>query len=389
MEQRCKVQSTPQNVVTPLFWLRVPRTVETSLSLRPVTNSGWIEIQSSALNSLPSPGNRVGPLNVSSMPTITTPNTAPAIAFQQKANHWRLMGLEITTSYVSTSATVYNLILSGQDGSGNQISSASLLPSYIVLDRSYLHGLSTTNTTRGMDMDGAYVAVVDSYCDEIHSNGNDAQCFASWNGTGPFLIQNNFIQASTENILFGGANVSIANLNPSDITVVGNLIQKNTAWKGQAAPYNWSVKNLFELKTGVRVLIDGNVFQYDWLAAQGFSILLRSVNSGSTVPGSGGSCSWCAVQEVTFTHNIIQHVPSGIQMAASDSGFPPAQATARILIQNNLLTDVSSLSWGGHGWVYEISSNTVYAISDLTIDHNTSFPDSTNGDVLTLGDTGG
>ena len=347
-------------------------------------NSGWIEIQSSAMGSLPSPGNRVGPSNISNMPTISTPNTAPAITFNQQSNHWRLMGLEITTSYVSTLATVYNLILSGVDGEGHGLTSAPLLPSYLILDRVYLHGLAATNTTRGMDMDGVSVGVVDSYCDEIHSNGNDAQCFGSWNGAGPFLFQNNFIQASAENIMFGGADPAIANLVPSDITIIGNLIQKNTAWRGAPAPYNWVVKNLFELKNAQRVLLDGNVFQYTWASAQDEVMIIRSVNQN-------GSCPWCVVQDVTITHNLMLHAPIGVVLAPSQGPQTtnPAVPTQRVLIQNNFFADISSVNWGGHGWVYQvISDSTVPTMHDIILDHNTSFEDSTNGAVMAFGDTG-
>ena len=154
------------------------------------------------------------------------------------------------------------------------------------------------------------MGIVDSYCDEIHNNGHDSQCFASWNGVGPYLIQNNFIQAGAENIIFGGADPSIANLVPSDITIIGNVIQKNLAWHGETAPYNWQVKNLVELKNAQRVLLDGNVIQYSWAAAQvGFAIVLTPRNQN-------GGCTWCVVQDVTITHNIIRHASSGIEIVA-------------------------------------------------------------------------
>ena len=142
------------------------------------------------------------------------------------------MGLEITTSYVSTLNTVFYLVSAGDLSDGSTISVQSQLPAYLIFDRIYIHGLSTTNTNRGIEMDAQSIGIVDSYCDEIHNNGQDSQCFASWNGPGPFLIQNNFIQAGAENIMFGGADPAITNLVPSDITIVGNLIQKNIAWRG-------------------------------------------------------------------------------------------------------------------------------------------------------------
>lgn len=342
--------------------------------------SGWILIESSALASLPASNNRVGPSNVPNMARVSTPNTSPAIAFLPNSNHWRLIGLEITTSHVSTSKTVYNIILSGyQSDDSTGVTSAAQLPSYIILDRSYLHGLSTTNATRGFAMDGRYVAVVDSYCDEIHYNANDSQCFNSTNGTGPWLIQNNFIQAAGENVMFGGSAPSIINLIPSDITIVGNLFQKNLTWQNKAAPYNWVVKNLFELKNAQRVLVDGNVFQYDWVAGQNHAIIIRAA----------GPPSWTSVLDVTITHNLIQHAPVAIALSPIVARSNPTVPTGRVLVQNNVMSDISCTSWGpgGQGVLFQLSVEPFpYIMHDIVIDHNTGFGDpNTSGSCVTSG----
>jgi hypothetical protein len=340
--------------------------------------SGWILVESSGLASLPASGHRVGPSNVSNMAKVSTPNTSPAFTFLASSHNWRLMGLEITTSYVSTTNTVYNLVLS--DGSLSSI--LTTMPSYVIFDRIYVHGLSTANTTRGIYMDFQSVGIVDSYCDEIHYNGSDSQCFLSTNGPGPFLIQNNFIQAESENIMFGGSDPSIANLIPSDITIVGNLIQKNTSWRGEAAPTNWGddVKNLFELKNAQRVLLDGNVLQYTWAAAQDEVMILRSVNQG-------GTCTWCFVGDVTVTHNLIQHAISGIILdpCAGPISTNVCVPTGRIAIENNVLSDIDSTGlWGGSpcpscstwGNLFTLDADNGadnVIMHDITINHNTGF----------------
>src|SRR5205807_5782910 len=59
-------------------------------------------------------------------------------------------------------------------------------------------------------------------------------------------------------------------LNPSDLELRGNYIYKPVAWRTQS----WSVKNILELKNAQRVVIDGNVLEHHWPAAQaGFSVL--------------------------------------------------------------------------------------------------------------------
>lgn len=337
--------------------------------------SGWIEIISSALSSLPPSGNRVRPSDAADMPRISTPNGLPAIQFRPNSNHWRLIGLEITTSYVSTTREVYYLVATGET-----LTLQSQLPDCLIFDRIYLHGLPTANIQHGIGMDTQSIGIVDSYCDEIHHNGADSQCFLSFNGTGPFLIQNNFIQAAGENIMFGGADPHIANLVPSDITIIGNLIQKNLTWQGQAAPYNWAVKNLFELKNAQRLLLDGNVIQYTWVAAQPTALLIRSVNQS-------GNCMWCVVQDITVTHNIIRHAPIGISIASSESMDNTTLATQRVLVENNVLSDISSVNWGsgGRGWLFQLTSSSAPQPHDWIIEHNTGFED---GAVAFLGGKG-
>jgi hypothetical protein len=344
-------------------------------------NSGWIFIVSSALASLPTPNHRVGPSNVSNMAQVSTPNTNPAFWFLANSNHWRLVGLEITTSFVSTSSSVYNLVLTGTDLGAQLLTSTTLMPSYLIFDRIYIHGLSNTQVTRAYYLDLGNVAVVDGYCSEIHNNVYDSQCLSSVQGPGPFLIQNNYLEASCENIMFGGSNPVISGILPSDITIVGNLMNKPLSWRGQAAPLNWVVKNLFELKIGQRILVDGNVLQNTWANQQDEAVLIRAIGYPLG-----------AVQDVTFTNNLIQHAPNAIFL----SGQPTVGATAttkRVLVQNNLMLDIGITRWGGvcvNGYLYNISSGgqPPYFMSDVVIDHNTGF--SENGDLwLDGGGVGG
>jgi hypothetical protein len=336
--------------------------------------SGWIEVQSSALGSLPSPGNRVGPSNATNMPVISTPNVSPAIAFLPGSNHWRFMGVEITTSYSNSNYTLYWLVGMGfQSDNSTAVTVQSQLPNQIIFDRCYIYGSTVTPIQHGLNANTQAFALVDSYCDEIVDNGADSQCVTAYNGSGPFLIQNNFLQALGENILWGGADPAIASLVPSDITIIGNVFQKNVAWQGVFT----GAKNLLELKNAQRVLVDGNVFQYDWVAAQPYAVLIRAVNQS-------GGCMWCIVQDVTFTHNLVQHVPGAIQIAYSESVGNTTNATQRVLLQNNLILDSNSATWG-EGNLFAANTATSPQAHDWIIDHNTGFSDH---DFLNMGDSG-
>jgi len=175
----------------------------------------------------------------------------------------------------------------GSDGSTNA-TTPSDLPTDVVFDRCYVHGTPTGNVRRGILINSARTAVIDSYISDIHEVGADTQAVGAWNGPGPFAIINNYLEAAGENVMFGGADPSITNLVASDIEIRNNLFSKPLSWKSGDPSYagiQWSVKNLFELKNAQRLLIVANVFERIWPAAQvAFAVVLTPRNQNNTAP---------------------------------------------------------------------------------------------------------
>jgi hypothetical protein len=324
------------------------------------SGTAWIYVQSSALSSLPAAGTRVGPAQASLMPKIVSPNTTPAISTAAGAHNFRFVGVEITTTWASTTATNYVLVSLEAPGGNTAVAQA---PTDMVFDRCYIHGTQTGNVRRAILMNSARTAVVDSYLSDLHEVGADSQALASWNGPGPFKIVNNYLEGSGENILFGGADPAILNLVPSDIEIRRNYLFKPLSWRVGSASYagiHWSVKNLLELKNAQRVLIDGNLLENNWGDAQnGYGVLFTVRNQDGTAP-------WSNVSDVTFTNNIVRHSGGGVNMMGADY-LHPSQPTQRILIQNNLFDDISGTGWNGTGTFFQIMDGG----SDVVVDHNT------------------
>lgn len=78
-----------------------------------------------------------------------------------------------------------------------------------------------------------------------------------------------------EIILFGGAVNDDAASNPRDITIQGNYFTKPMSWRGQ----DYFVKNLFEIKNALRVLLEGNIFENHWAEQQSGSAFVMTVRS--------------------------------------------------------------------------------------------------------------
>ena len=126
------------------------------------------------------------------------------------------------------------------------------------------------------------------------------------------------------------------------------------------------MKNLIELKNAQRVVIDGNIIEYNWAAAQtGYAIVFTPRNQDGRAP-------WSVVQQVEVTNNVIRHVASVFNILGTDN-IHPSRPTNDILIRNNLVLDMSRANWGGSGqFVLTLGG------SNITVDHNTVFTDGTS-----------
>lgn len=322
--------------------------------------TGWVVIRTSAPDAdLPPSGTRITPQQSALLPKIMTPNSDGAIVTAPGAHHYRLIGLEVGVQ--AGVKTNYGVIKLG-DGSDAQRSLAQV-PTDLVVDRCYVHGNSTGDISRGIAINSARTAIVDSYIAEIHGVGLDTQAICGWNGPGPFKIVNNYLEAAGENFMLGGSDPKIVDLIPSDIEFRQNHLYKPLTWKVGEPNYggtHWSVKNCFELKNAQRILIEGNVFENNWGDAQeGFAIVMKSVNQDGGAP-------WSVSRDITFVNNIIRHSGAGANLLGRDPN-QPGDLMRRVLIRNNLWDDIDGARWGKtHGRFLQISG-----APEVMVDHNT------------------
>jgi hypothetical protein len=312
--------------------------------------------------------------NTSQMPKVLSQvNNAPAISVEQGAHHYRLVGLELSMDSAaaqSSDATV-------QLGSRYETNVANQ-PAYMIVDRCYVHGKDGSNGNgyvRGVDLEGKYMAVIDSYISNYRAD-NDAQAIFGSNGAGPFGIYNNYLEASGENIMFGGDDPRVDHLVPADIEIKRNLLTKRLSWRNSTGPETITVKNLFELKNARRVLFDGNVLQNFWSdqhpgQSQEYAVNIKSANQGD-------ACTWCVSEDVTVSNNKLYNVANGFDIGARDASReelkPPA--VSRVKIYNNLIYNLLP-SWGSpYGRIFRIRDGASY----VKIVHVTA-----EGSIMALG----
>jgi hypothetical protein len=188
------------------------------------SGSTFITVRSSAsTSSLPAAGVRMTSSYAALLPKLKSPNTNSALQTATGAHHWQLQFLE----FLANSGGYGEII---RLGSSSETVAANQ-PHHLLLDRLYIHGDSNVGSKRGIALNSADTSILNSQISNIKGTGIDTQAICGWNGPGPYLIENNFLEASGENVMFGGADPAIHGLVPANITIRRNLISKYTAWQ--------------------------------------------------------------------------------------------------------------------------------------------------------------
>ncbi len=329
------------------------------------TGTGWIYIVSSGLGSLPAAGTRCGPGDVSHMPTLRMTNSSVSVMETVGAvHHYRFVGIhvDVLSSITDTFGRAPIIIGADATSSANQ-------PHHIIWDRCYLQGRDGTGPGNGLSMTrplllgGAYMAFIDGYVSEVHASGADSQAILIYNGSGPYKIHNSHLEAAGENVMIGGANPSDSSLLPSDITITRDYFFKPLGWIG----LGWSVKNLLELKMGVRVLIEGNVFANCWAQAQaGYAWVFWSASENAGAP-------FTETRDVLARKNKIINVASFAQLTNHSSTGTVVDMT-KVKIEQNVAEKINDV--GGQSALLggSIKAFQITGVNCLQLIHNTVAP---------------
>jgi hypothetical protein len=273
----------------------------------------WITIRSTS-TALPPEGTRVTPADA---PEMFRVNVFGSNAMNV-GDHIRFIGMEVAKG--STVPTVNFAQLTDTN--------------HVVFDRVFMHGNPGQESRRGIQMHNAtsYVGVVDSWFSEFHCIAVtgacvDAQAIAGGAGAhvaqaGVWAIKNNFMEGAAETILLGG---SVGDGCPYDIEIRRNHMYKPATWNPSDPGYvkpTYVVKNLFELKTGCRILFEGNVLENNWggFSQVGFGLVIGPKNQDGVPPNQ---CPLCSITDLTMRYNLMVHSGVGLNLfnSPNDSGL--------------------------------------------------------------------
>ena len=336
---------------------------------------------------------RITPSYASYLPKLKSANSSPVLATAAGAHHWVLQFLEFQGN-AGGAAEMLRLGSSSETNAANQAKQ-------IVIDRVYIHGEPKAGTRRGIALNSGDTTIVNSYISDIKTIGQDSQAICGWNGPGPYKIENNYLEAAGENVMFGGATPAIQNLVPSNITIRRNHFSKNLAWKNALAPTPVATAT-----AGAAGSLAAGTYAYRVVAytACGNSQTCTSTASAevkATVAASGSvNLTWKSIsgatsyrvygrtagaQNLYWTVTTTSFVDTG---AAGTSGSVPTATGTRwvvknllevkngrgILIEGNLIENVWAQDQKGYAILFTPSNNGSApwtAVQDITFQYNT------------------
>jgi hypothetical protein len=316
----------------------------------------YITIRSAASDAvLPPAGTRITPDYAAYLPKLKSPNSEPVLRTAAGAAYWRLLDLELQANYKG----YYDIVKLG-DGSAAQ-NDLSLVPHHLVVDRVYMHGDAIDGQKRGIALNSGETTIANSYIAGIRAIGQDSQAIGGVNGPGPYRIQNNYLEAAGENVMFGGDDPKIPNLTPADIVIRGNTIRKDLAWHDPIVP----------TPANVRPAVGGGLLP---AGTYGYRVMARqkvSVSTAKSLPSTEVTATVGAGSAVSLTWTPVPNAADYVVF-----GRTPGHETAYWIVTAPAFVDDGTS--GGTAGVPS-SSATMWQVKNLLevknarhvqIDHN-------------------
>lgn len=225
------------------------------------------------------------------------------------------------------------------------------LPDNIWFDRVWVHSDPLKGTAHGLALNGRKSVVIRSYIDDIwcYTDYKDSWGISSWSGLGPYWIEDNYIAAAGENVVFGGNDPRVPGVIPSGLVFRRNNCVKPLTWKTRRG----TVKNLFELKNMRGALVEENEFTNSWVDAQaGHGMVLNVRNQDGTRNDS-------TLSDIVVRYNLMRNLEGyAFNLLGQDDEHVSTKAR-NLSISNNLVLNAVNAFIVQRGW------------DNLTIDHNT------------------
>lgn len=331
------------------------------------TFSDYVTIRSSA--AMPDIRDRVSPTNAGLVTFRGTYQNAVPLTIKRGASKIRLSGIKFDPKNIANSegASTYILVDIGEAGTQ---SLESHNPTKIIMEHCVVNPPNNVDVVHAVLNDGYKVSIISSWLGNIKTlGGQDCQAIFSVDGKGAHSYHNNFLEASAENIMYGGAVPNIDGVVGTNIEIRRSYFSKRLSWRsysGGEHPVN--AKNLFEIKNARRVYLESSVLENHWdaMRSQLYAFAIKSSTSAD------GFVPWAIAEDIIIENNIVSHVYGGVATGVDVYGLEPflGLKVSNVVVKNVLFDDLSS-RWGTPGGDNDARFLQPNNVEDFRIDHVT------------------
>jgi hypothetical protein len=181
-----------------------------------------------------------------------------------------------------------------------------------VWDRCRLLGDPVHGAHRGIEFDGGEGAILRCYVDDVFRHDQDTQAIGAWDCDPGLLIEDCFLSAAGQSIMFGGSDARSEARIPTAINIHACNLTKNPAWVGTQ-----QVKCALEFKAARDVLVEDCALSYGGTSqGQGCYLIV------ATVRNQDGAAPWSCIQHVEITHCTGSHASGVCNFLGTDNVYP-------------------------------------------------------------------
>jgi hypothetical protein len=193
-----------------------------------------------------------------------------------------------------------------------------------ILDRPLVLGDAELGQKRGIAAEGIRTRILGAYVDDIWRVGQDSQAIFGANGTRDLVIDDCYLAAAGESVMFGGADSASPDLMPADIVLTNSVLTKNPAWYDPKKKAQ--IKCAFELKAARHVVV-----QHVELAYAGKSEGQGGYLCLLTCRNQNGKAPWSVVEDVLMEDIVGHHAGGILNVLGQDNNHPSGTLTGAVL----------------------------------------------------------
>lgn len=215
-----------------------------------------------------------------------------------------------------------------------------------IIDGCRLLGDSVSGAHHGVVWTGSNNRITNNYMDDFFRTDQDTQAVIGWDSGGGLVIDNNYLSAAGQAIMFGGSDNSGASRIPTDVDITNNDCTKKPKWIGTVDAPIMQVKCGIEIKMGINIRIIGNNVYYagqsDGQGGYCFVVTVRNQDGGNP---------WSTIRNVEIANNTGS-LASGVCNILGTDNDNPSDTLDTLNIHDN--TFVSMDGNLGHHRIYII-----------------------------------